>query len=343
MKRHLGSAVAFTLLASLAACSTGSGDSEATGSGSATSSEVEDGAYPVTIEHVFGEVTIDEEPQRVVTVGWTDHDHVLSLGVVPVGATEMTWGGNENGSSDWFDERLEEVGGEAPTRYADTDGIPYAEIAQLQPDLILATNSGLTQDDYDKLTEIADVVAYPEAPWLTDWEESLDMIGAALGRPELADRVEEETEAAIEDARSEHPQLDGTSFVFAYFTPTDLSQVGIYSADDPRVAIMEEFGLETPDWMDDLIKEGEFYGNVSAERARSIEADLLLTYVENDDDMQKIVDDRLLGRIPAVASGNYLGEADKELGTAVTNPTPLSIPVIVRDFLPKVAGAVDGG
>lgn len=106
---------------------------------------------------------------------------------------------------------------------------------------------------------------------------------------------------------------------------------------------MEEFGLETPDWMDDLIKEGEFYGNVSAERARSIEADLLLTYVENDDDMQKIVDDRLLGRIPAVASGNYLGEADKELGTAVTNPTPLSIPVIVRDFLPKVAGAVDGG
>lgn len=343
MTRRLGSAITIALLAAgLSACATGSNDSDDPDVGATTTSEVEEGAYPVTIEHALGSTTIDAEPQRVATVGWTDHDQVLSLGVVPVGATELTWGGNDEGSSDWFDARVEEVGGEAPTRYSDTDGVPFDEIAELQPDLILATNSGITQKDYDKLSEIADVVAYPEAPWVTSWDDSLDMIGEALGRSDLADEVEEQTEKVIADAASEYSQLDGTSFVFTYFTGTDLSQIGVYGDEDPRVEIMEEFGLETPDWVEDAVEDGQFYANVSAERAGTVEADLLLTYEEKEGDTAAFAEDRLLGRIPALASGRYLAEPDKELGLAVTNPTPLSIPVIVDDFLPKVAAAVDG-
>src|SRR5690606_37282328 len=243
------------------------------------------------------------------------------LGVVPVGATELTWGGNDEGSSDWFDARVEEVGGEAPTRYSDTDGVPFDEIAELQPDLILATNSGITQKDYDKLSKIADVVAYPEAPWVTSWDDSLDMIGEALGRSDLADEVEEQTEKVIADAASENSQLDGTSFVFTYFTGTDLSQIGVYGDEDPRVEIMEEFGLETPDWVEDAVADGQFYANVSAERAGTVEAGLLLTYEEKEGDTATFAEGRLLGRIPALASGRYLAEPDKELGLAVTNPT----------------------
>src|SRR5690606_41626252 len=128
----------------------------------------DEGAFPVTIEHAFGETTIEEEPKRVATLGWTDHDHALALGVVPVGATKLTWGGNEEGSTDWFDAALADIdGAKAPTRYADADGAPVAEIAALDPDLILATNSGITEEEYDKLSEIADVVVYPEAPWVT--------------------------------------------------------------------------------------------------------------------------------------------------------------------------------
>lgn len=342
MKRRLGSALTVTLLAvGLTACSTGSTESASTDD-AATSGKAEEGAYPVTIEHAFGETTIEEEPKRVATVGWTDADHVLALGVVPVGATELTWGGNDQGSSDWFDARLEEVGGEAPTRYSDTDGIPFDEIAESQPDLILATNSGITEKDYEKLSAIADVVAYPEGPWVTSWEDSLEMVGDALGRPARADEVQEETEQAIEDARAEHPELDGTSFVFTFLTPTDLSKVGVYGDEDPRVEIMEEFGLETPAWVEEVVPEKQFYADVSAERAATIEADLLLTYEENEGDTAELADDRLLGRIPALASGSFVAEPDKQLGLAVTNPTPLSVPVIIDDFLPKVAAALKG-
>lgn len=47
-----------------------------------------DAAFPVTIEHRYGSTTIPDEPQRVVTVGLTDHDAALALGVTPVATTE---------------------------------------------------------------------------------------------------------------------------------------------------------------------------------------------------------------------------------------------------------------
>jgi iron complex transport system substrate-binding protein len=97
----------------LAGCSTGSTTERAEAK---AATEVEADAFPVTIEHAFGETTIEEEPQRVATLGWTDQDNTLALGVVPVAATRLTWGGNEHGSSDWFDTELEELGADAPVR-----------------------------------------------------------------------------------------------------------------------------------------------------------------------------------------------------------------------------------
>ena len=42
-------------------------------------------AFPVTIEHKYGSTTIEAEPQRVVSVGFAEHDGILALGVTPVG------------------------------------------------------------------------------------------------------------------------------------------------------------------------------------------------------------------------------------------------------------------
>src|SRR5918994_7683704 len=100
----------------LAACSTGSTTDQVEAQ---AQTEAEADAFPVTIEHALGETTIEEEPQRVATIGWSDQDHAVALGVVPVASTKLTWGGNDQGSSDWFDAALEETGAEAPTRYDD--------------------------------------------------------------------------------------------------------------------------------------------------------------------------------------------------------------------------------
>ena len=340
MKRTLGLAVATALLAAgLSACSTGSTTEAGEPAKGGSPSGADPDAFPVTIEHAFGKTPIESEPTRVATLGWTDQDHVLALGVVPVGATKLTWGGNDAGSSDWFDAELEELGGEAPVRYDDADGAPVAEVAKLAPDLILATNSGLTEKEYEKLSEIAPVVAYPEAPWVTPWRDSFEMVAKALGRTELAEEVLEETEAEIEAAQEEFPELQGTSFLFASLDPTDLSQISLYGPEDPRVRILEDFGMTSADVLGDIVPDGEFYGSISAEKAATLESDLLVSYAETPDDVKMLQKHPLVGRIPALKAGNVYAEVDKHVGLAVTNPTPLSVPFVVEHFLPSLADA----
>ncbi|HYH33771.1 MAG TPA: ABC transporter substrate-binding protein [Nocardioides sp.] len=332
----LAAALAAPLLAS---CSTGAATEQAEAQ---AGTDAEAGAFPVTIEHAFGETTIEEEPTRVATLGWVDQDHALALGVVPVGATQLTWGGNEGGSSDWFDAALEEEGAEPPVRWDDADGAPIEDVAAADPDVILATNSGITEEEYEKLSRIAPVVAYPEAPWTTRWQDSLDMVGQALGRSGLADEVEADTEAAIDEAAADHPQLDGASLIFGYLTTTDLSTVGIYAPEDPRVALMHDLGLVDAPAVDDAIKPGQFYGTVSAEHAPELESDVFLTWSERPDDMETFAEHDLIGRIPAIDEGHAYAEEDKHVSLAVTNPTPLSIPYVIEHFVPEVAEAIEG-
>lgn len=338
-RTRLLAALAATALLALTGCETGSTDGDTKAQ---TETKADANAFPVTIKHAFGETPIDAEPTRVATVGWTDQDHALALGVVPVGATKITWGGNANGSSDWFDEEIKELDAEAPVRYDDTDGVPVDEIAKTNPDLILATNSGITKEDYDKLTKIAPVVAYPEAPWVTPWQTSLETVGKALGRTSIAEEVEREAEEEIAEAREENPEIVGKSLIFGYLTTTDLSQIGIYAPQDPRVSFMHDLGLVDAPGVAEAIKPGEFYGQVSAERAADLESDVFLTWAETDKDMDVFTQDKLIGQIPAIKSGHAYAEADKPTAMAITNPTPLSIETIIDDFLPKVVQAVKG-
>ena len=164
----------------LAGCQTGDGGSS---DGSSSGSAEDRGEFPRTIKHAFGETEIESAPERVATVSWANQDAALALGVVPVGMPIVEFGGNENGSTDWFDEKLEEVGGEAPEQYSETDGIDFEAIAALNPDVILGVYSGLTQEDYDRLSEIAPTVAYPEGtqPFGTSWQDTTRGVGEALG------------------------------------------------------------------------------------------------------------------------------------------------------------------
>ena len=331
--------VAALSVTTLAACSTGSTTDQVEAQ---AQTEVESDAFPVTIEHAFGETTIEEEPQRVATLGWTDQDNALALGVAPVAATKLTWGGNERGSSDWFDAELEEMGAKQPVRYDDADGAPIEEVAQATPDLILATNSGITEAEYKKLSKIAPVVAYPEAAWVTPWQTSLEMAGKALGRSDLATDLAAETEDTIAQAREDNPEIQDKSVIFGFLSTADMSSVGFYMPQDPRVAILNDLGMTNPPAVEELAKDGQYYGTVSAERAADLESDVFLTYGETEDDLQTFTDDKLVGQIPALESGHAYAEVDKELGLAVTNPSPLSVPVIVEDFLPHVVEAAEG-
>lgn len=339
--------VALLAAPSLAACATGSttdrADARASSEASATpTTGVDADAFPVTIEHAFGETTIEEEPERVATLGWSDQDHVLALGVVPVAASKLTFGGNDGGSSDWFDAEIEEVGAEAPVRYDDADGAPIADIAEARPDLIMATTSGITKEEYEKLSKIAPVVAFPSGPYVTPWQTGLAMAGKALGRSDLAEQLTAETEKLIEDAAAQYPQLKGKSMLVTYIDAADLSTISVTNPTEPRAALWDDFGMAIAPIQDELTEPGQFSASVSAERSSELKSDVLLAWGSSADDVASFAKHDLIGQIPAIANGHAYGVGDETVMLAGSNPSPLSLPYIIENLLPGVAAAADG-
>lgn len=340
MNFRLTAAAAAVALAAtgLSACSTGSTANQDDTAASSLS-KAEAGAFPVTIDHAYGETTIEKEPTRVVALGWSDPDVVLSLGVVPVGASTNSWGGTEEGSTVWFDEARAEIdGAEPPTRIDDTSsGIAGAvtDIAKLQPDLVVATNSGMTKAEYQTLSKLGvPVVAYPGEAWMTSWRDSLDIIGKALGRNKLADEVEADVEKTLAEAKEEHPGLVGKSHFVSWIDPTDTSSVGVYG--DSRATVLTEVGMTQPAWVEGITK-GQAYGSISAERAATLESDLLLLTAESKSEADKIANDKLIAKIPAVAAGNVWWDLpDHSTAYALDVATTLSLPYMVEHLLPEL-------
>ncbi|HCB07901.1 MAG TPA: ABC transporter substrate-binding protein, partial [Nocardioides bacterium] len=87
----------------------------------------------MAVTHKYGETTVDEEPVRVVSVGVTEQDILMQLGVVPVGVTE--WYGEQPFATwPWAQELL---GDAEPEVLSTADGFEMERIAALQPDLIV--------------------------------------------------------------------------------------------------------------------------------------------------------------------------------------------------------------
>lgn len=340
-RRALLALVSATAAGALTACSTGPTGAGADTASSPAGSTAAAAGFPVTVQHAFGRTTVPARPARVATLGWSDADVLASLGQVPVGAPAIDWGGNARRSTDWFDAAVAKIpGAKAPTRYSDADGAPVDELAKLRPDLIVATNSGITKAEYDKLSKIAPVIAYPGQPYGTPWQESVRMIGAATGRADLAAAVTKQTEQQIAAAAARHPQLKGRTAAWLYLTPGDTSKVTAYTAVDNRPRMLEALGMRTSPTVTALSKgTNTFSVDLSAEKAVDLDAQVVVFYVEKAGQQQEVTSDPLLSRIPAIRSGAYLATADKAAALPMSSPTPLSIPYALSRFVPALAQA----
>jgi iron complex transport system substrate-binding protein len=331
-------ATASLLAGGLAACSTPAADADAD-----TQADGSADFPPVTIEHALGTTTIESEPQRVATVNWANHEVPLALGVVPVGMAAANFGDDDgDGLLPWVSERLEELDAETPVLFDETDGIDFEAVADTAPDVILAGYSGLTQEDYDTLSEIAPVVAYPEAPWATPWREMIEINAAGMGMAEEGEALVADIEQDIADVVADSPQLEGKSTMFlTHVDTTDLSEVSFYTPFDTRSAFFEDLGLATPESVTAASTDPEqFSGTVSAEQVDLFDdVDIIVTY--GDEALVEALDaDPLLSKIPAVANDAIVLLPNTPLGTAA-NPTPLAISWVLEDYVAMLAEAAD--
>jgi iron complex transport system substrate-binding protein len=321
-------ALAAVVALTVSACGTSGSADDTADSGS--------GWEPITIEHALGTTVIEEEPVNVATVNWANHEVPLALGVVPVGMARADFGDDDgNGVLPWVEEKLEELDAETPVLFDETDGIDFEAVADTQPDVILAGYSGLTQEDYDTLSEIAPVVAYPETAWGTPWREMIEINSTAIGKQAEGEQLISDLETEITDAAAQHPALEGTSTMFlTHVDPSDLSEVNFYTMHDTRAMFFEDLGMRAPDSIQEASDQtDQFSSTISAEQADVFDdVEVIVTY--GDESLVDTLEgDELLSQMPAVQNGAIVSlPGDQPLGTAA-NPTPLSISYILEDYL----------
>jgi iron complex transport system substrate-binding protein len=152
----------------------------------------------VTVKHIFGETKIPAPPKRVVSAGFTEQDDLLALGVVPIAVTDW-FGGQPFGVWPWAQPKL---GAAQPVVLNLNDGIQAEQIASLKPDLIVATNAGLDQDTYTKLSGIAPTIAQsgPDA-FFEPWKDQATDIGQAVFK------ADDMTKLIAAERRQEQPPV----------------------------------------------------------------------------------------------------------------------------------------
>ena len=296
------------------------------------------GAYPITIKHAYGETVIESEPKNIATISWGNHDVPLALGVVPVGVSKANYGkSDENGLLPWTAEKYKELGVEKPVVYDDIDGLDFEAISDSNPDVILAAYSGITQEEYDLLSQIAPVVAYPKNAWQTLWREQITMDATAMGKQAEGEKLVEELDALIKEKTANYTDLKGKTAVFCYFNPADLGKFYIYLPTDPRAAYLTDLGLSFPESISKLGADS-FSIEISAENIDVLkDADILVAY-GNDDLLKALQSDALLGTVPAVKNGAVALIEDGSVLSASCTPSALSIPATIDEYL-EILGA----
>jgi iron complex transport system substrate-binding protein len=163
--------------------------------------------FPAEAVHRYGTTAVASAPRRIVTLGQTDHDVVVALGSVPIAVAGFVEG-SYSALRPW---NRAEFTTEPPV--LNMQEIEFEKVAALGPDLILAVMSGITEQDYEKLTAIAPTVAQPVdyQDWAVPFRPHTELIGAALGQSARAAELVASLEDAFAGARRENPVLAGKS------------------------------------------------------------------------------------------------------------------------------------
>jgi len=324
--------VALTATVALALTACGNADEP---EGDATTASAE----AVTIEHAFGTTEIPAGATDVVTLGWGSTEAALALGVVPVGIEAQTYAVDENGLLPWVNEALAEVEAEPTILPATVEEPAYEDIDALAPDVILAPYSGITEEQYGILSEIAPTVVYPEEPWTTPWRDVVSIVGESLGMDEEADALVADLDATLEETAAAHPELDGV-------TVAAIWDVGgtfyVYKPQDSRVDFLLDLGLESAPSVEELDTGGEtFVYSLSYEETDKLDADVIVNYASTEDEVETFLAQSYAQAIPAVQDGAVANITGDQLIAAMSPPTALSINWGLDEYVDAISAAVD--
>jgi len=280
---------------------------------------------PVTIAHLFGETTIPEPPSRVVCAGYTGQDDLLAVGVVPIAVTN--WFGDQP-SAVWPWARRQ-LGDAKPVVLNLDNGIAVPQIADLKPDLIIATNAGVDADTYQKLSAIAPTVPQSGGPnaqaFFEPWKVQAAAIGKAVHRSQQMQSLIDGVDSAFTDVATAHPGFKGKKVLLL---AGRLDQGNVSAANGWRTTFLTQMGLAVADAP--AVIERDRIGSALGG------ADVLIWTTESDDERTALLADP---DISGFESRSVF--TTKDQAGAIAFASPLSYPLVAGQ-LPAVIAKITG-
>lgn len=244
-----------TAVLSLTACGTSEDDS---------SQSSDRGAFPVTVETPYGEITIKDKPQKIVDISGAFADPLDAIGERPVisgngGEAEKVYLENQP----W----MKGLYSEYDARLTTAEYKPSMEaIAAQKPDLITLNSLVIDEQVYEELSKIAPVYANDISPILLD--ENLTNLGKITGKTEEAKKAISLLDDEFAEARTHLTGLQGKTFNAAFYVPAQnalrmvdsydwVKELGLVVADNQPTTGEEPFALSLENF-------DEFKGDVAS-------------------------------------------------------------------------------
>lgn len=227
-----------------------------------------------TLNTRFGELSMDGEPVRVVTLYEGALDTSFAVGVVPLGAV-ATRGGD--GVASYMQDKAGEVAIVGTARETNLESV-----IALQPDLILASSS-LPEEQYRLLSAVAPTVV-PDIDMFEEgaWKEEARLFARALDKEAELDRVlaelDERTSGLAEQFGQSVP-ADGRKASLARWMPQGAMMMSsrLFTA-----SLLKAVGFDVQDG--GIVKEGRPHSSpLSQENLALVDGDWLFMATLNHD------------------------------------------------------------
>lgn len=283
----------------LGACGTNNDSTDSSGSAT-TSSEI-----GTTFTDAMGnEVTVPENPQRVI--GSYLEDYLVALGVTPV----AQWTGGNDSDQAYLQDKLAD---EPRINY----DLPYEDVLSFEPDLLLMdSNSMVEGDKYDQYSKIAPTYVVTNGEEVT-WRERLTDIAKVLHKEEQAAQVESDYDDLVATTKETHAdQIQGKSIAVLWVVNNSVFMVS--ETKSSGQLLYHELGFEVPTLVSEISESATAdWSAVSLEKLAELDADYLI--LVNSDKGADFFSEQVWQNLDAVKN-NHLWEFGPESSWLYNGP-----------------------
>ena len=185
-----------------------------------------------TVTHANGKTQVPVSPQRVVVLDTAPLDATVALGMQPVGT--ITYGSLPA----YLGDAVADI-----TIIGDGNQPNLEAILQLEPDLILGSQIGMSRQLYRQLSQIAPTILTKGSGRESDWPENFRLYAEALGQSDLAEQLlqryrEQAQQLSTAIAQPEELEISVLS--------TYSDRIGTYTINSFPGSVLNDVGLSRP-------------------------------------------------------------------------------------------------